>query len=156
MPAHSQTNYGSNNVHAQSFSCWKNGAYKHHITMWHHENLLCCKREGTIKGEHDWTLGLLLLSSGCLSTKHLGPLTSHRPSTLAVLVFLAEEHIQNEPCYLFIHMHASRFCWRTLVSTTLVIWRQPGRSLPSPSEPSIEWGMDHNPSVVHCKGGINC
>ena len=47
-------------------------------------------REGTIKGEHNQTLGLLSGSSG---TKHLGLLTSHRPSTLAVLVPLVERSI---------------------------------------------------------------
>ena len=36
------------------------------------------------------TSRLLLLSSRCLGTRHLGPLTSHRPSTLAVLVLLTE------------------------------------------------------------------
>ena len=41
------------------------------------------KKEGTIKGEHTQTLGLL---SGCFGTKHLGLLASHRPSTLAVSV----------------------------------------------------------------------
>ena len=42
------------------------------------------------------------------------------------------------------------------VSATLVVWQQPGRSLPSPLEPGIEQSMDHNPSVVNCKGRINC
>ena len=45
-------------------------------------------REGTIKGEHDQTSGLL---SGCSGTKHLGLLASHRPSTLAVLVPIEEQ-----------------------------------------------------------------
>ena len=43
-----------------------------------------------------------------------------------------------------------------LVSATLVVWWQLGRSLPSPLEPGIEWSMDHNPLVANCKGGINC
>ena len=47
-------------------------------------------REGTIKGEHYQTLGL---SSGYSGTKHLGILTSHRPSTLTVLVPLEEKSI---------------------------------------------------------------
>ena len=47
-------------------------------------------REGTIKGEHHQTLGL---SSGYSGTKHLGLLTSHRPSTSAVLVPLEEKSI---------------------------------------------------------------
>ena len=50
-------------------------------------------REGTIKGEHHQTSGLL---SGYSGTKHSGLLTSHRPSTSTVLVPLeAEEHNQN-------------------------------------------------------------
>ena len=53
-------------------------------------SLSCCKREGTIKRQHNQTSGLLLLSSGCLGTRHFGSLTSHRPSTLAVSVLLAE------------------------------------------------------------------
>ena len=47
-------------------------------------------REGTIKGEHIQTSGLL---SGYSGTKHLGLLTSHRPSTSAVLVPLEEKSI---------------------------------------------------------------
>ena len=90
MQAHLQTNHGGTNVHAQWISHQKNGADDHDITMWHHKSLSCCKREGTIKGEHDQTSGLLLLSSGCHGTRHLGPLTSHRPSTLAVSVLLVE------------------------------------------------------------------
>ena len=40
---------------------------------------------GTIKGEHDQALGLLLLLSGA-STQASGSLVSHRPSTSAVSV----------------------------------------------------------------------
>ena len=47
------------------------------------------EREGSIKGEHTCTSGLLL--SGCSGTKHLGLLASHRPSTLAVSVLLEEQ-----------------------------------------------------------------
>ena len=47
-------------------------------------------REGTIKGKHDQTSGLL---SGYSGTKCSGILASHRPSTLAVLVPLEEESI---------------------------------------------------------------
>ena len=46
---------------------------------------------GNYKRRHDQTSGLLLLLSGCSGTKHLGPLASHRPSTLAILVPLKEE-----------------------------------------------------------------
>ena len=44
-------------------------------------------REGTIKGEHIQTSGL---SSGSSDTEHLGLLTSHRPSTLAISVPLMD------------------------------------------------------------------
>ena len=47
-------------------------------------------REGTIKGEHNRTSGLL---SGSSDTKYLGLLTSHRPSTLAISVPLMEQSI---------------------------------------------------------------
>ena len=47
------------------------------------------EREGSIKGEHTQTSGLLL--SGCFGTKYLGLLASHRPSTLAVSVPLQEK-----------------------------------------------------------------
>ena len=47
-------------------------------------------REGTIKGQRNLTLGLL---SGSSWTKHLGLLTSHRPSTLVVSVPLMEKSI---------------------------------------------------------------
>ena len=45
-------------------------------------------REGNIKGKHYKTSGLL---SGYSGTEHLGLLTSHRPSTLAVSVPLMEK-----------------------------------------------------------------
>ena len=51
--------------------------------------------EETIKGEHTGTLGL---SSGSSGTKHLGLLTSHRPSTLAILVPLVEQSITRLNC----------------------------------------------------------
>ena len=52
-------------------------------------------REGTIKGEHNQTLGLL---SGSSDTKCSGLLTSHRPSTLAVSVPLVEKSITRMDC----------------------------------------------------------
>ena len=61
----------------------------------------------------------------------------------------------NFATYLSIYMHPD-FSGRFLVSTTSVVWQQPGRSLPSPLQPGIEWSTDHSPLVVHCKGGINC
>ena len=47
-------------------------------------------REGTMKGEHNQTSGLL---SGYSGTKCSGLLTSHRPSTSAVSVPLMEKSI---------------------------------------------------------------
>ena len=67
-------------------------------------------REGTIKGEHNRTLGL---SFGSSDTGHLGLLTSHRPSTLAILVPLVEQSITRMDCDLFIHMYVSRPFWVT-------------------------------------------
>ena len=52
-------------------------------------------REGTIKEEHNQTSGL---SSGSSGTKHLGLLTSHKPSTLAVSVPLVEKSITRMDC----------------------------------------------------------
>ena len=68
-------------------------------------------REGTIKGEHNRTLGL---SSGSSNTKHSGLLISHRPSTLAISVPLMEQSIIRMDCViLFIHMHVPRPFWGT-------------------------------------------
>ena len=60
--------------------------------------------EGIIKGEHTQTSGL---SSGFSDTEQLGPLTSHRPSTLAILVSLMEQSItrMNYVFYLSICMY---------------------------------------------------
>ena len=52
-------------------------------------------REGTIKGEHNQTLGL---SSGSSGTKRSGLLISHRPSTLVVSVPLMEKSITRIDC----------------------------------------------------------
>ena len=60
----------------------------------------------------------------------------------------------NLATYLSICMHPD-FSGGFLVSMTSVVWWQPGRSLPSPLEPGIEWSTDHNPSVANCEGGIN-
>ena len=49
--------------------------------------------------------GCCYCQSGCSGTKHLGSLTSHRPSTLAVLV-LFEEEAQPEWTLLFIYPYA--------------------------------------------------
>ena len=76
-------------------------------------------REGTIKGEHNQTLGL---SSGCSDTKHSGLLTSHRPSTSAILVPLMEQSIirMDHVIYLSICMYPD-FSWELSVSVTLVV-----------------------------------
>ena len=52
-------------------------------------------REGTIKGEQNCTLGL---SSGSSDPEHLGLLTSHKPSTLAISVPLLEQSITRMNC----------------------------------------------------------
>ena len=76
-------------------------------------------RQGTIKGEHYQTLGL---SSGCSDTKHLGLLTSHRPSTLAVLVPLEEKSItrMDSVTCLSIYMYPD-LSGEPSVSVTLVV-----------------------------------
>ena len=76
-------------------------------------------REGTIKGEHSQTLGL---SSGFSGTKHLGLLTSHRPSTLAVSVPLMEKSIIRLECVtcLSICMYPD-LSGESSVSVTLVV-----------------------------------
>ena len=76
-------------------------------------------REGTIKGEHHRALGLSSRYSG---TKHLGLLSSHRPSTLAVSVPLEEKSItrmDSVTCLsICIYPDLSR---EPLVSVTLVV-----------------------------------
>ena len=75
--------------------------------------------EGTIKGEHTQTSGL---SSGFSDTECLGPLTSCRPSTLAILVPLMEQTITRMNCvfHLSICMYPDLF-GECLVSVTLVV-----------------------------------
>ena len=66
-------------------------------------------RKGTVKGEHNQTLGLLSGSSG---TKHSGLLTSHRPSTLAVLVPIMEKRIPRMECVTcFSYACTQTFLW---------------------------------------------
>ena len=81
-----------------------------------------------------------------------------KPQTLYIgcLSALQGESITrtNLATYLSICMHPD-FSGGFLVSMTSVVWWQPGRSLPSPLEPGIEWSTDHNPSVANCEGGIN-
>ena len=76
-------------------------------------------REGTIKGEHNQTLGLL---SGSSDTEQLGLLTSHRPSTLAILVPLMGQSITRMDCVicLSICMYPD-LSGELLVSVTLVV-----------------------------------
>ena len=52
--------------------------------------------EGTIKGEHTRTSWL---SSGFSGTEWLGPLTSHRPSTLAIIM---EQSITRINCVFYL------------------------------------------------------
>ena len=75
--------------------------------------------EGTIKGEHTGTLGL---SSGSSDTECSGLLTSHRPSTLAILVPLVEQCITRMNCVicLFICMYPD-LSGELSVSMTLVV-----------------------------------
>ena len=76
-------------------------------------------REGTIKGEHNQTLGL---SSGSSDTKHLGLLTSHRPPTLAILVPLVEQSITRMDCVICLSICMYPDLSRELlVSVTLVV-----------------------------------
>ena len=76
-------------------------------------------REGTIKGEHNQTLGL---SSGSSDTKHLSLLTSHRPSNLVISVPLVEQSIIRMDCVicLSICMYPD-LSGECLVSVTLVV-----------------------------------
>ena len=77
------------------------------------------QREGTIKGEHYQTSGL---SSGCSGTKHLGLLTSQRPSTSVVSVPLEEMSITrtDRVTCLSICMYPD-LSGEPLVSVTLVV-----------------------------------
>ena len=92
--------------------------------LWHHEMTsqwsLMLFWEGTIIGEHTQTSGL---SSGFSDTEQLGTLTSHRPSTTAILVPLVEQSITRMTCvfYLSICLHPD-LLWNILVSMTLVVW----------------------------------
>ena len=76
-------------------------------------------REGTIKGEHTKTSGLLSRSS---DTECLGVLTSHRSSTSAISVTLMEQSINRMDCVirLSICMYPD-LSGELLVSVTLVI-----------------------------------
>ena len=76
-------------------------------------------RERTIKREYNQTLEL---SSGSSNTKHLGLLTSHRPSTSAITVPLIEQSIIRMDCviYLSICMYPD-LPGELLVSVTLVV-----------------------------------
>ena len=108
--------------------------------------------EGTIKREHTQTLGL---SSGFSDTEQLGPLTSHRPSTLVISVSLVEQSITRMNCvfYLSICMYPD-LLGNFFVSIEQFDISWVGHYL-HPLEPSIEQSMDHNPLAVDCKDGIN-
>ena len=126
--------------------------------LWHHfmmsQGSLMLLREGTIKGVHNQTLGL---SYGFSGTKHLGLLTSHQPSTLAVLVPLMEKSITRMECVTCL----SYACTQTFLGNPQLVWlqlfdsSQVGHYL-HPLEPGIEQSTDHNPLEADCKGGINC
>ena len=75
--------------------------------------------EGTIKGQHTQTSGL---SSGFYDTEQLGLLTSHRPSTLAILVPLMEQSVTRMNCvfHLSICMYPD-LLGKFLVSMALVV-----------------------------------
>ena len=75
--------------------------------------------EGTIKGEHTQTSGLL---SEYSDAECLGLLASHRPSTPAISVPLMEQSITRMNCvfHLSIYMYPDLF-GELLVSMTLVV-----------------------------------
>ena len=76
-------------------------------------------REGTIKGEHNQTLGL---SSGSSDTKHLGLFESHRPSTLSTLAPLMEQSITRMDCVICLSICMYQdLSGELLVSVTLVV-----------------------------------
>ena len=128
MLADTQTNYGVFCVHAQWFSHWKIKADDCDIISWCHNDLMLFW-EGTIKREHTQTSRL---STGVSATEWLGLLTSHRPSTPAILVPLMEQSITRINCV----FHLSICIYPDLlgkfsVSMTLVVWSLLGRSLPA-------------------------
>ena len=129
MPADLQMSYSVSHAHAQWFFLPEDQSR----SLWHHFMMsqwsLMLFWEGTIKGEHTQSSGLL---SGFSDTEWLGLLTSHRPSTLAILVPLVEQSITRMKCvfHLSIRMYPD-LLGNILVSMTLVVWCYPGRSLPA-------------------------
>ena len=109
--------------------------------------------EGTIKGEHTQTLGLL---SGFPGTEQLGLLISHRPSTLAILVPLMEQSIIRKNCVFYLSICKYPDLFEELLSHDFscltVSWVS---HYLYPLEPGIEQGTDHNPLAVDCEGWIN-
>ena len=76
-------------------------------------------REGTIKMTAHLNLGAVIGSS---ATEHLGLLTSHRPSTLAISVPLVEQSITRMNCVLCLSIcRYPDLSWELLVSVTLVV-----------------------------------
>ena len=69
--------------------------------------------EGTIKGEHDQALGLLLLSSGSFNTSVWVFQQATDPILWLSWCPLSRKHNQNAQCYLFVNIHVSRPIWRT-------------------------------------------
>ena len=122
---------------------------------WHHEmtsqGSLMLFREGTIKGEHTWTLGCCMLYFWYWMFRSANNSQTLYSSCLSA--FCGAEHNQNELCALFIHMKVPRPFWGTFSQcnfSCLMI----GHYL-HPLEPGIDQSMDHNPSAVDCEGGIN-
>ena len=156
MPADAQTHHGSSNAHAQWFSHQK----MEQMIM---TSLCDVMRISHAKKGRELYKGSMTEPQGCCYC-HLGVLVQafglvSKPQTLYLgcLGALQGGSItrMNFATYLSICMHPD-FSGGFFVSMTSVVWQQPGRSLPSPLEPGIEWSMDHNPSVANCEGGINC
>ena len=127
--------------------------WHHYMTSW---GSLMLEWVGTIKGEHDRALGLLLLLSRCFDTSIW---VFSKPQTLYFGCLSAPwvgsiARMHSVVCFA-ISMHPDLFGGLWVIVTSF-IWWWPGRPLPSPLEPGMEWSTDHNPSVVNCKGGINC
>ena len=90
-----QMNNINSDAHAQWFSCWKIRADDHDIMKWCHKDLSCYWGRELLKESTTKTSGL---SSGFSGTKHLGLLTSHWSSTLAVSVPVMEKSIIRMEC----------------------------------------------------------
>ena len=118
MLADAQMNYGISSAHAQCFSHKK---VEQMIVMSLSDVTVITHATGGGKyiRKVSSSFGDVIWVSG---TEWLGPLLSHQPSTLAILVPLMEqEYILDELFTLFIYVHAPRLLGNTLVSLTLVV-----------------------------------